>query len=234
MSARFWTDGETGSTQGAPVPRSRIAPPERHRTRGPHPLVLERVLLAVGLALVAACALARLDTAAYQRLASARLSCALASARSADGADLSGAGEGDEMMPRILGRVEIPRVGISAIVARGCDEATLRRAVGHVAGTALPGESGNVCLAGHRDSFFRGLMKMTKGDTIRVVTLDGARDYGVSSIAVVDPRRTEVLAPTPVPTLTLITCYPFHSIGPARQRFIVRAEALALARAPAL
>jgi len=191
----------------------------------------------VGLALVAAWALARLDTAAYQRVASARLAHALANVRAAEGADLRRVGEGDvgdEMMARILGRVEVPRVGISAIVARGCDETTLRRAVGHVAGTALPGESGNVCLAGHRDSFFRGLMKMAKGDTIRVVTLDGARDYSVRSIAIVDPRRTEVLDPTPVPTLTLITCYPFHSIGPAPERFIVRAEALTRARTPVL
>ena len=124
----------------------------------------------------------------------------------------------------VVGRVEIPRVGVSAIVREGDDVKTLRRAVGHVPGTALPGEIGNAALAGHRDTFFRGLRDIRTGDHILLTTPGGNARYIVRSTRVVDPVEVSVLAPTRKSTLTLVTCYPFNYIGAAPRRFIVRAE----------
>ncbi len=123
-----------------------------------------------------------------------------------------------------IGRLEIPGVGISAIVAAGTDSLTLRRGVGHIDGTALPGEAGNVGLAGHRDTVFRGLRKLRPADRILLVTAGGTFEYSVESLRMVAPERTDVLDPSSEPTLTLVTCYPFDYVGPAPQRFIVRAR----------
>jgi len=122
-----------------------------------------------------------------------------------------------------LGRIEIRRLGISAIVAEGTDDSTLKGAVGHVPSTAQPGEPGNVGLAGHRDGLFRGLGRVRKNDLIRIVTPRGSYSYRVAYSVVVGPHRVDVLDSTAVRSLTLITCYPFHWIGHAPKRFVVRA-----------
>lgn len=122
-----------------------------------------------------------------------------------------------------IGRVEIPRLNISAIVRQGVSDKVLSRAVGHVPYTALPGETGNVGLAAHRDTHFRNLRDVKKGDRIRMVTPAGTLEYEVKSLRVVTPSDVEVLDPTPEPSLTLVTCYPFNFIGHAPKRFIVHA-----------
>jgi sortase A len=127
----------------------------------------------------------------------------------------------------ILGRIEIPRLGLAAMVAEGTDSPTLRRAVGHIPGTALPGYRGNMALAGHRDAFFRGLGQVRPGDQIRLRTESGVYVYEIGSSRIVGPEQTDILAPSSVPMLTLITCYPFGWIGPAPQRFIVTARLVA-------
>jgi len=124
----------------------------------------------------------------------------------------------------LIGRLEIPRVGVSAIVREGDDTATLRHAVGHVPDTALPGEQGNAGLAGHRDTFFRGLKGIRVGDRITMTTMTGVLVYTVRDTSVVDPDDVSVLSPTGRQTLTLVTCYPFYYIGSAPRRFIVQAE----------
>ena len=124
----------------------------------------------------------------------------------------------------LVGRIAIRRVGISAVVAEGSDETTLRRAVGHIAGTALPGEPGNVGLAGHRDTFFRALRNIRAGDLIVLTTPRGEFQYSVVSMKVVKPNALDVLDPTSEEILTLVTCYPFHFVGSAPNRFIVRAK----------
>jgi sortase A len=123
--------------------------------------------------------------------------------------------------PGLIGRIEIPRLGLTAIVREGTGRRTLERAVGHVAGTALPGENGNVCLAAHRDTFFRRLEGVRKNDTIRITTPGATYEYTVQGTAVVDPGAVEVLASTGDAALTLVTCYPFRYVGPAPRRFIV-------------
>ncbi len=66
----------------------------------------------------------------------------------------------------LIGRVDVPRLGLSAIVFEGTDVGVLHRGVGHLTGSALPGQPGNVVLAGHRDSFFRDLRNIRKGDDV--------------------------------------------------------------------
>ena len=108
--------------------------------------------------------------------------------------------------------------------SRRYDEGTLRRAVGHIRGTPLPGQRGNVALAGHRDTFFRGLRDIRVNDEITLTTLSGSYNYRVDSTKVVKPEETEVLEDDGDDILTLVTCYPFNFVGSAPSRFIVRAR----------
>lgn len=132
----------------------------------------------------------------------------------------------DQGLPRPLAVLRIPRTGLVVPVPPWTDGLTLNRAVGNIAGTAVPGEAGNVGIAGHRDGLFRGLKDLEPGDAVELETLAGSQVYRVTSIWIVEPSAVEVLAPTPGPALTLVTCYPFYFVGNVLQRFIVRAEAL--------
>ena len=132
-----------------------------------------------------------------------------------------------EQGPNPLAVLRIPRIGLEVPVLAGTDEWTLDRGVGWVEGTARPGASGNVGIAGHRDGFFRGLKDLRVGDDIELATLEGRRSYQIADIRIVRPEDVEVLDPTPASTLTLITCYPFFVVGSAPQRYIVRATLLA-------
>lgn len=120
-----------------------------------------------------------------------------------------------------LARLEIPAIELSAMVLEGTDTWTLNRGVGHIRGTAPPGVKGNTGIAGHRDGFFRGLRNVSKNDRIVLTTVDGTYHYRVADIKIVSPDHTEVLAPTPEPVLTLVTCYPFFFVGDAPKRYIV-------------
>jgi sortase A len=123
----------------------------------------------------------------------------------------------------VIGRLEIPRLQLAVMVREGADEGTLSRAVGHIPGTALPGNVGNVGLAGHRDTFFRALRNIRADDTITLETTDGTYRYLVKSTKIVTPRDISVLNASGGETLTLVTCYPFYYVGSAPKRFIVRA-----------
>ena len=108
------------------------------------------------------------------------------------------------------------------MILEGVDARTLDLAVGHVPGTAPPG-GGNAALAGHRDSFFRGLQNVRFGDRVELRTLDEDLEYRVIWTKVTTPEDVDVMAPTSRDMLTLVTCYPFHYVGPAPKRFVVRA-----------
>jgi sortase A len=127
----------------------------------------------------------------------------------------------------VIGQIEVPRLGMSAIVVQGDSDDILRRAVGHVPETALPGQAGNVALAGHRDTIFRPLRDVQVGDTVTLKTPAGNHTYQVSSTEVVPPTDVGVLESRGQNELTLITCFPFHFIGHAPNRFIVRAREIA-------
>lgn len=127
----------------------------------------------------------------------------------------------------IIGRLLAPRLNLRVVVAEGVSSRTLRRAVGHIPGTALPWEDGNVGLAGHRDTFFWPLRDVQVGDTFSLVTPRGRFEYVVRSLDVVGPEQADVLRPSDTPTLTLVTCYPFSMVGRAPSRLVVKAERVA-------
>jgi LPXTG-site transpeptidase (sortase) family protein len=126
--------------------------------------------------------------------------------------------------PLALGEIEVPRLGVRAFVREGVDDVTLRRAVGHVPGTALPGSTGNSVLAGHRDSFFAGLRHVERGDTIRVRAKGETVEYVVDFLAVVERDAVSVMRETEGKRITLVTCFPFGYAGPAPRRFVVGAR----------
>ena len=126
----------------------------------------------------------------------------------------------------LVARIDIPRVHISDIVVEGTSPRVLRVAVGHIPGTALPGQAGNVVLAAHRDTFFRHLGELKSGDLIRISVPGKQYLYSVKFTDVVLPNETWVLQASTGQLLTLVTCYPFHYVGPAPKRFVVRARRL--------
>ena len=124
----------------------------------------------------------------------------------------------------VIGEIQIPSVGLNAIVVQGDSPADLRRAVGHLARSPLPGEWGNVAIAGHRDTFFRPLREIRVGDEIRFKTRERDFEYRVESFEVVAPTDIRVLESSTGHDLTLLTCFPFYFVGPAPKRFVVRAR----------
>jgi sortase A len=125
---------------------------------------------------------------------------------------------------RLIGRLQIPRLGVSSFILEGVGSKTLRIGLGHVPGTSLPGQPGNVVIAGHRDTFFRPLRKMEVCDELSIETTARTYYYQVRSFEIVDPHNVNPLRFHNKNELTLITCYPFYYVGPAPKRFIVHAE----------
>ena len=193
---------------------------------------LERLLLVAGLILVGYWAYVSIEAALYQRFENRELDAILHSRPAQTVATPAvPTDEPERIVHRpapgsAVGRIEIPRLGVSAVVRAGSDARTLRLAVGHIPGTAFPGEEGNVGLAGHRDTFFKRLRDIKLDDRIRVVTPTGTFTYRVARTDVVRPTDVWVLDPSDRSILTLVTCYPFSYIGSAPKRFVVRAELL--------
>ena len=211
-----------------PLPPHATPPPRRSALRW-----LERILLVIGIACLGYYGYVSAESALYQAYETRELNAILASVPPAPPAASSGSSVA--VTPRTVpkagsavGRLEIPRLGISAVVRAGSDARTLRLAVGHIPGTALPGEQGNVGLAAHRDTFFRRLGDIREDDEVRLVTPDGTFTYRVQGTQIVNPSDVWVLNPTSEPALTLVTCYPFKYVGSAPRRFIVRAQLAAL------
>jgi sortase A len=124
----------------------------------------------------------------------------------------------------VIGELQVPRLGLQAMVVQGDTPRNLRRAVAHLANSPLPGERGNVALAGHRDTFFRPLRDIRLGDEIRFRTRERDFAYRVESIEVVAPTNLSVLESSAAHDLTLLTCYPIYYVGPAPKRLVVRAR----------
>lgn len=183
------------------------------------PLVwIERGLIALGIVLLGLVLRSCLVAHAFQ----------IAAARELEQADrVVGPPDPGRPLGRLIGRLEIPRLGLSAIVADGTGNATLERAIGHLPSTARPGEPGNCALAGHRDTFLRGIGAARRNDVIRMVTPRATYLYRVDWTRVVGPDRVDMVGATPRRSLTLVTCYPFHVIGPAPRRYVVRAVEVA-------
>jgi sortase A len=190
----------------------------------------QRALFVCAVLLLGYCGFALADAWMFQRRESRNLDRLLRDRQTvSEGKLQQGSSASRESEPAVepgglIGRVEIPRLLLSVIVVEGVDKTDLRRAVGHIPGTALPGRPGNVGLAGHRDTFFRPLKDVRIKDEVQLSTLKGSFTYEVESLRVVEPEDVGVLASSGEKVLTLVTCYPFYYFGPAPQRWIVRAR----------
>jgi sortase A len=190
---------------------------------------LEIFLWIAGCAALAYCAFVVVGASITQ----ARLSQSLEQARDAmahkdataavHASESSGKGSGTTQTG-LVGRLGIPRIGLSAMVLEGVGAQIMSVGIGHVPGTPRPGQPGNVALAGHRDTFFRPLRQIKIKDEISMDTGSQTFRYHVTSTEIVDPHDVDVLKSHHKNELTLITCYPFSYIGPAPKRFIVHAD----------
>jgi sortase A len=209
----------------------------------------EHVLLASGLALLAVYGVARIESILSSRAALNKFAALESSTTTTPRNGEEDAGSSQDMdLPEVdfslwdqhrvqaykesvaaqrgvpLAVLRIPKINLEAPLLDGTDDVTLNHAVGRIAGTALPGEQGNISIAGHRDGFFRGLKDVGVGDAIELRTLKGTETYVVDRIQIVRPDDVGVLQPRSVPSLTLVTCYPFYFIGSAPKRYIVTAS----------
>lgn len=126
-----------------------------------------------------------------------------------------------------LTRISVPKIDLDSVVVEGTSEKALLLGPGHMTDTPVPGEAGNVVITGHRDTFFRHIHELQKGDTV-VVQRDGKTfRYEVTGKKIVDPNDVSVLQPTKDSRMTLITCYPTFYIGPAPKRLVVFSKLIA-------
>lgn len=201
----------------------------------------ERVVLSIGIGLMSADGIASLDRWHFSRVALRRfddVSRASQEKSSPARPDLSHVEEadfrgwtaarvkayGESRQSRVaLAVLRIESLNIRVPVFEGTDAVILNRGAGWIRGTARPGESGNVGIAAHRDSFFRDLKGISRGDTIEFSTPDRVQFFEVDQIEIVNPDNVGVLRPRTVSSVTLVTCYPFNFIGSAPQRFVVHA-----------
>jgi sortase A len=189
-----------------------------------------RLLFATAILLLGYCGFAMADSWIFQQRESRVLQRLLEDGHQASPGSLrlssstATPGPPDIAAGGLIGRIEIPRLGLTAIIIEGTSATTLRRAVGHISGTGLPGRPGNVGISGHRDTFFRPLRNIRQNDIITLTTLGGEYRYRVVSTKVVSPYDVAVLDSSANEILTLITCYPFYFVGSAPDRFMVRAE----------
>ena len=146
-------------------------------------------------------------------------------------ANISSGVPGQSSAPKagdVIGRLEIPTLGLSVPMTAGIESSSLLRGVGHIEGTAVPGGLGTLGLAGHRDTYFRPLRHIQNGMDIRVTDATGTYHYEVDSTEIVLPEQVDVLAIRERPELTLVTCFPFDYVGAAPKRFIVHAHLLSM------
>ncbi|WP_242841122.1 class D sortase [Clostridium akagii] len=124
-----------------------------------------------------------------------------------------------------IGILTISKIDLKVAIGEGADLKTLKYAVGHFKGTAMPGQKGNFCLAGHRSytfgEYFNRLGELKDGDEIQVKTVNGEYKYKVYDIQVVLPSQVQVLNPTTDSTMTLVTCTPIRI---ATHRLIIKAR----------
>lgn len=198
------------------------------------PKILERLFFFLGFVLIAGYAVAHIDrtlqrSASLEAFEAAQAKVLPPEARADWSEEFTKSYE--ESLAReageTVGILRIDALGIEVPVFDSTDEIALNRGAGHIAGSTLPGDYGNVGIAGHRDGFFRKLKDIEPGMSIRLLSLDGWQEFEVTRVSIVDPLDVSVLSPTGEPELTLVTCYPFYFVGPAPDRFIASARLVA-------
>ena len=120
-----------------------------------------------------------------------------------------------------LTRLTIPKIGLDAVIVEGTSYRQLKIAPGHIKGTSVPGESGNAVISAHRDTFFRHIYELQKGDDVLVRRSGRVYRFEVTGKKVIGPDDVSILKPTPDTELTLLTCYPIYYVGPAPERLVV-------------
>jgi len=197
---------------------------------------VERILLVIGLALLAGWAAARFhgsmasDSAIKRFHADTPVNHGSPSAGEVDFTQWSpqritaykGSLAAKKDLP--LAILRIPKIDLEVPVFNDTDDLTLNRGVGRIVGTAQIGQPGNVGIAGHRDGFFRGLKDVGRGDVVELILPGRTDHYVINEVQIVSPENVSVLDATPVPTLTLVTCFPFYYLGSAPQRYVVTAS----------
>ncbi|MBH0167996.1 class D sortase [Fictibacillus sp. 18YEL24] len=123
-----------------------------------------------------------------------------------------------------IGKLLIPKLNATLPIFHGTDEEELERGVGHFEKSVLPGEQDNSVLSGHRDTVFRKLGEVGKGDKLIVETSAGTFTYRIKHVRIVDKDDRTVIVPKPRATLTVSTCYPFDFIGASPERYILVAD----------
>jgi sortase A len=120
-----------------------------------------------------------------------------------------------------LTRLSIPSIKLDAVVVEGVDRKHLLMGPGHLRETPEPGQPGNSVISAHRDTFFRHIHELKKGDYILVQRAGHQFRYEVTGKKIIQPDDIWVTKPTPDAQLTLLTCYPTYYIGPAPERLVV-------------
>ncbi len=200
--------------------------------KGKHLLRLEVCAWCAGLLCVGALVAVRVESSQAQRAAQAigtqSGSSAAPDAQGRTQEPASASGPDLSSYEGVIGRLEVPALGLHVPILNDYDPDSLRRGVGRMKGTGVPGGLGNFVVAGHRDTYFRPLRRVRGGMVMRVVTPGGTFDYVVDATAIVTPDNVDVLDIGDRPEMTLITCYPFDFVGAAPKRFIVRAHLVSL------
>jgi len=204
----------------------------------------ERTLFAIGFALLAMWGTATLDRIVFSRAAIVKFDANKATNAGSSIPVSDGLASGSEVdvglwpIKRVqaykasllekvdtpLAVLRIPKIHLEVPVFNGTDDLTLNRGVGRIVGTAQVGAGGNLGIAGHRDGFFRGLKDLAQGDVIELAQPGHTDVYVIDGIRTTKPEDVSVLKSTPKPSLTLVTCFPFHYVGSAPKRYIVRAS----------
>jgi sortase A len=120
-----------------------------------------------------------------------------------------------------LVRLVIPKIELTSFVVEGTNHKSLLLGPGHMTKTAEPGQPGNSVITGHRDTFFRHIYELEKGDQLFIERGGKRFVYKVTGKKVVEPTDMSVTRPTGDAQITLITCYPIYFIGPAPKRLVV-------------
>jgi sortase A len=203
---------------------------------------IERFFLIAGLALLLVCIVARVDGLVMSRAAIWSFEARQSESSAAD--PTAGKPESSSLdfslwsekrvnaykaalgmkLDSPLAVLSIPRIGVEVPVFDGTDDLILNRGAGRIAGTAKPGQAGNIGIAAHRDGFFRSLKDIRVGDRIELRSPTNEFLYTVDDIEIVQPTDVSVLRNRPNPSITLVTCYPFYFVGDAPQRYIVHAS----------
>jgi sortase A len=203
---------------------------------------IERFFLIIGMVLLLACVVARVDGIVMARAAVWSFEALQSEPPTADSASVKPetslldfrlwsekrvnaykAALGMKMEPP-LAVLSIPRIGVEVPVFDGTDDLILNRGAGRISGTAKPGQPGNIGIAAHRDGFFRGLKDIRVGDRIELRAQDNEFLYAVDDIEIVQPTDVSVLRNRSSSSVTLVTCYPFYFVGDAPQRYVVHAS----------